>query len=119
MRGGTRSPTKSEAMGPGEVVGREGWGLGREQSGNGWDGNTQVGQVGARREQEKIRGPEDFGGRSALVQREQGGMSSGPAAFKVGVKLSPSSPKGSPQLTQQKCSGCQWVPKAVTIFCGE
>ena len=46
-------------------------------------------------------------------------MSSGPATFKMGVKLSPSSPKGSPQLTQQKCSGCQWVPKAVTIFCGE
>ena len=63
-------------------------------------------------------GPEDLEGLSRLDQSGLGGMLSRPVAFKTGAKLSPSSPKGSPQLTQQKCSGCQWVPKAVTIFCG-
>lgn len=49
------------------------------------------------------------------LKKTYGEEKSGPVAFKF--QLSPSSPKGSPQLTQQKCSGCQWVPKAVTIFC--
>lgn len=65
------------------------------------------------------RGAEHWGGCSRLDQRGRGGGSSRRVSFKTGAKLSPSSPKGSPQLTQQKCSGCQWVPKAVTIFCGE
>lgn len=70
---------------------------------------TRMGKGRARRKQEKIPGPWKSG---------RGRIASGSAA-KAGVELSPSSPKGSPQLTQQKCSGCQWVPKAVTIFYGE
>lgn len=119
-------PTRSEAVEPEEgqsegAVGGEGRGrgggarAGAEGMGtHRWDrlgpGEGRRKFVAPKASRSQWAGPKGVG---------RGGASCRPAAFKVRVKLSPSSPKGSPQLTQQKCSGCQWVPKAVTIFCGE
>lgn len=66
-------------------------GLGWEQSGSEWDGETADG-IGAcpGRAGEKS-GPRGFQEVQWAGPKERSGMSSGPAAFKMGVKLSPSS----------------------------